>query len=68
MPSHLGHRLVRALRRLKAIGRARQDVGSCHPQRPGDPRRDEGERPDYLVEDEETWLQGGRRIVPPVID
>ncbi|MFD9224427.1 hypothetical protein ACFWDI_31545 [Streptomyces sp. NPDC060064] len=33
-------------------------------------RRDEqsGERPDYLLEDEETWQQGGRRIVPPVID
>lgn len=27
-----------------------------------------GERPDYLVEDEETWQQGGRRIAPPVID
>jgi hypothetical protein len=34
------------------------------------PRRDErnGERPDYLSEDEETWQQGGRRVVPPVID
>ncbi|WP_158712334.1 hypothetical protein [Streptomyces sp. NRRL F-5135] len=33
-------------------------------------RRDEttGERPDYLVEDEETWQRSGRRIVPPVID
>ncbi|MGW4161599.1 hypothetical protein [Streptomyces sp. NPDC004788] len=27
-----------------------------------------GERPDYLVEDEETWQQGGRRTAPPVID
>ncbi|MFJ7194875.1 MULTISPECIES: WXG100 family type VII secretion target [unclassified Streptomyces] len=27
-----------------------------------------GERPDYLVEDDETWQQGGRRVVPPVID
>ncbi len=26
------------------------------------------ERPDYLIEDEETWQQGSRRIVPPVID
>ncbi|MFD5423295.1 hypothetical protein ACFWJT_35430 [Streptomyces sp. NPDC127069] len=26
-----------------------------------------GDRPDYLAEDEETW-QGGRRVVPPVID
>jgi hypothetical protein len=33
-------------------------------------RRDDeqGERPDYLSEDEETWQQGSRRIVPPVID
>ncbi|WP_157846271.1 hypothetical protein [Streptomyces anulatus] len=38
------------------------------PQRAGDPRRDESERPDYLVEDEETWQQGSRRVVPPVID
>ncbi|MFF3623004.1 WXG100 family type VII secretion target [Streptomyces sp. NPDC002467] len=32
-------------------------------------RRDDqgGERPDYLVEDEETW-QGNRRVAPPVID
>ncbi|MFJ8658629.1 hypothetical protein [Streptomyces sp. NPDC093795] len=27
-----------------------------------------GERPDYLVEDEETWQQGNRRTAPPVID
>ncbi|MET9377253.1 hypothetical protein ABZX98_24455 [Streptomyces sp. NPDC002992] len=27
-----------------------------------------GERPGYLVEDEETWQQGGRRVAPPVID
>ncbi|MEU8761238.1 hypothetical protein [Streptomyces sp. NPDC048659] len=33
-------------------------------------RREEerGERPDYLVEDEETWQQGRRRVAPPVID
>ncbi len=33
-------------------------------------RRDErgSERPAYLVEDEETWKQNGRRIVPPVVD
>ncbi|MEU3655120.1 hypothetical protein AB0E67_20375 [Streptomyces sp. NPDC032161] len=36
--------------------------------RAGDQRRDERERPDYLVEDEETWQQGDRRVVPPVID
>ncbi|MFD7967811.1 hypothetical protein [Streptomyces clavifer] len=42
--------------------------GAAAPQRARDPRRDERERPDYLVEDEETWQQGGRRVVPPVID
>lgn len=43
--------------------------GAAGSQRPGDSRRDEGsERPDYLTEDEETWQQGGRRVVPPVID
>ncbi|GAA3759898.1 hypothetical protein [Streptomyces tremellae] len=26
------------------------------------------ERPDYLIEEEETWQQGDRRVVPPVID
>ncbi|MEV6582484.1 hypothetical protein AB0M92_30465 [Streptomyces sp. NPDC051582] len=34
----------------------------------GKRREDEGsERPDYLVEDEETW-QGNHRVAPPVID
>ncbi|MEV4329657.1 hypothetical protein AB0K02_03820 [Streptomyces sp. NPDC049597] len=28
----------------------------------------EGERPDYLTEDEETWQRNNRRAVPPVID
>lgn len=38
--------------------------------RTGDDRPEErgGERPDYLVEDEETWQQGKRPIVPPVVD
>jgi hypothetical protein len=31
-------------------------------------RDENGERPDYLVEDDEAWQQGGRRVVPPVID
>ncbi|MFI2368871.1 hypothetical protein [Streptomyces sp. NPDC018833] len=32
--------------------------------------RDErgGGRPEYLAEDEETWKQNGRRIVPPVVE
>ncbi|MEE1809592.1 WXG100 family type VII secretion target [Streptomyces sp. BE133] len=42
--------------------------GAATPQRAGESRRDESERLDYLVEDEETWQQGSRRVVPPVID
>ncbi|MFH8425529.1 WXG100 family type VII secretion target [Streptomyces sp. NPDC018038] len=34
---------------------------------PGEREETKGERPDYLVEDEETWQQG-RRVAPPVID
>ncbi|MYT18698.1 hypothetical protein GTW69_00040 [Streptomyces sp. SID7760] len=38
------------------------------PRSAGKRRDDEGgERPEYLVEDEETW-QGNRRVAPPVID
>jgi len=47
-----------------AVGRG----AGVSPQRAGDPRREDGERPDYLVEDEETWQLGGRRVVPPVVD
>ncbi len=36
--------------------------------RSGDREEQNGERPDYLVEDEETWQQGNRRVAPPVID
>ncbi|MFB7917709.1 hypothetical protein [Streptomyces sp. NPDC056061] len=42
--------------------------GASTSPRGGESRRDDRERPDYLVEDEETWQQGNRRIVPPVID
>ncbi|MBF6045168.1 hypothetical protein GO001_08015 [Streptomyces sp. NRRL B-1677] len=31
-------------------------------------RRTGSRRPDYLVEDEETWQQSGRNVVPPVIE
>ncbi|WP_143166455.1 hypothetical protein OH786_22050 [Streptomyces atratus] len=50
----------------RGVGQAGR--GASHGPRVGDPRRDERERPDYLVEDEETWQQGYRRVVPPVID
>ncbi|WP_225801558.1 WXG100 family type VII secretion target [Streptomyces sp. NK15101] len=36
--------------------------------KPGEREEQNGERPDYLVEDEETWQQGNRRVAPPVID
>ncbi|MEU7044553.1 hypothetical protein AB0A77_26315 [Streptomyces varsoviensis] len=32
------------------------------------PGRRDGKRPDYLVEDEETWRPGNGRVAPPVID
>lgn len=32
------------------------------------PQRRDGEIPDYLAEDEETWGAGGDGVVPPVID
>ncbi len=31
-------------------------------------RQSGSRRPDYLVEDEETWNQGGKPVVPPVIE
>ncbi|MEH6375724.1 hypothetical protein V7793_15500 [Streptomyces sp. KLMMK] len=31
-------------------------------------RQSGSRRPDYLVEDEETWNQGGKAVVPPVIE
>ncbi|MGW5335624.1 WXG100 family type VII secretion target [Streptomyces bauhiniae] len=32
------------------------------------PQEQHGKRPDYLVEDEETWTRDGRRALPPVVD
>ncbi|MFD4727806.1 hypothetical protein ACFWNW_22265 [Streptomyces seoulensis] len=32
------------------------------------PEEQQGKRPDYLVEDEETWTRDGRRTLPPVVD
>ncbi|MGC4994890.1 WXG100 family type VII secretion target [Streptomyces sp. DT195] len=38
--------------------------------RPADSRKSQqhDRRPDYLVEDEETWARDGRRTLPPVVD
>ncbi|MFE4954889.1 hypothetical protein ACFRCW_12410 [Streptomyces sp. NPDC056653] len=52
----------------RAVGQAGRGANAAAGARPGSSRRDDGERPDYLTEDEETWQQGGRRVVPPVID
>ncbi|MFI1253300.1 hypothetical protein ACH4U6_05750 [Streptomyces netropsis] len=38
------------------------------PSRGGSRREQREERPDYLVEDDNAWLHGNRRVVPPVID
>ncbi|QPP06251.1 hypothetical protein G4Z16_07405 [Streptomyces bathyalis] len=37
-------------------------------QRPGDKEGDQGSRPDYLVEDEETWTPEDGRSVPKTIE
>ncbi|MFE6681814.1 WXG100 family type VII secretion target [Streptomyces sp. NPDC057729] len=56
-----------------AMGDGSRGVGqvgrvASHSPRAGALSGDERERPDYLVENEETWQQGDRRVVPPVID
>ncbi|WP_329457632.1 hypothetical protein [Streptomyces sp. NBC_01497] len=57
-----------------SAGRKPGQIGRSGGTPPGgrSPRRRENEgaddRPDYLTEDDETWQQGNRRIVPPVID
>lgn len=46
-------------------------MGSVVGARPGTLHADRGRRgtrPDYLVEDEETWASGGRDVVPPVVE
>ncbi|MEV7613521.1 hypothetical protein [Streptomyces sp. NPDC089799] len=55
-----GSGLVRGNQGAGPVGAGAQPRGT---------RRDEqnGERPDYLVEDEETW-QDNRRVGPPVVD
>ncbi|MEU8703888.1 hypothetical protein [Streptomyces sp. NPDC048565] len=64
-----GTGLVRGNENGRAAGQVAGGLRAPSSRRPGDPRRDEdGERPDYLIEDEETWKQGGRRAGPPVID
>ncbi|WP_329163469.1 hypothetical protein OHB49_26265 [Streptomyces sp. NBC_01717] len=68
-----GSGLVRAATSTESV-RGTGSVGrgaplSPHGSRTSDSRRDAGgERPNYLTEDEETWQQGARRVVPPVID
>ncbi|MEU7605711.1 WXG100 family type VII secretion target [Streptomyces sp. NPDC041003] len=50
------------------VGTGARGHAGARTQTPGKRRDDQqGERADYLVEDEETW-QGNRRVVPPVID
>ncbi|MFJ8859420.1 translation initiation factor IF-2 [Streptomyces sp. NPDC102451] len=64
-----GTGLVRGNENGRVAGQAAGGLRAPSSGRPGDPRRDEGgERPDYLIEDEETWKQGGRRVTPPVIE
>lgn len=41
---------------------------SSHGSRTGESRDEARKRPNYLIEDEETWHRSGRRVVPPVVD
>ncbi|MEC4017138.1 WXG100 family type VII secretion target [Streptomyces sp. H27-D2] len=67
-----GSGLVRGTPGAEGESAARGTRGSMGPSagtHGGSPQRDRRtERPDYLVEDEETWSQNSRRVVPPVID
>ncbi|WP_432067140.1 hypothetical protein [Streptomyces sp. C10-9-1] len=59
--------------RSSSTGNVRPSVGAggVPPQGRKNERteeRDKRKRPDYLTEDEETWLSDNRRVVPPVID
>ncbi|MEV8230505.1 hypothetical protein AB0P41_31410 [Streptomyces sp. NPDC079167] len=64
-----GSGLVRSNENGRAAGQTAGGLRAPSSRRPGDLRHDEGgERPDYLIEDEETWKQDGRRATPPVID
>lgn len=52
-----------------ASTQARTAAGQHSPTAPASRRGQEsGNRPDYLVEDEETWRSANRRAVPPVVD
>lgn len=48
----------------------RRDGTTAHMASSSSTRRDprQGDRPDYLIEDEETWQRGNRRPLPPVVD
>ncbi|MEU5402024.1 hypothetical protein ABZ348_22325 [Streptomyces sp. NPDC005963] len=62
-----GSGLVRGSGEQSQSGRA--GMGAAALNRPNSSREEsDGDRPDYLSEDEETWQQGHRRVVPPVID
>ncbi|MEU4012789.1 hypothetical protein AB0H30_30590 [Streptomyces pseudogriseolus] len=52
-----------------AGGRTGAGMHSAHPSSPRrDDRQDGAERPDYLLEEEETWGRRNQRAVPPVVD
>ncbi len=47
---------------MPGIGGVPSGTPSGHGGRSG------GRRPDYLVEEETTWVAGGRKVVPPVVE
>lgn len=53
--------------------RGRNDMGAMRGGTAGNARRrdereSEGQRPEYLVEDEETWMPRRRNVAPPTVD
>lgn len=51
------------------VGRAGAVASSSGADRTSSRRNErDAARPDYLTEDEGTWRQNGRRVVPPVVD
>lgn len=62
-----GSGLVRESARTGGMGPMGGAMGGSQGTRRRPKRRD-GETPDYLTEDEETWATGDDGVVPPVID
>ncbi|MYS18327.1 hypothetical protein [Streptomyces sp. SID4982] len=66
-----GSGLVRSSAKAPHEGATSQPGRTASSGRPANSRKDEDhseKRPDYLLEDEETWTRNDRRPLPPVVD